>query len=314
LDDTSKSKNEETPKPPVEDVKEETAEEPQPEETSEKQTEGKSDNEEEKPSEPTEKTDKEKKPTEEPSKVEEQPTEEAPKTEEEKPADEQKTEEPPKEEAGEPEKAEEKPEQPVEPPKEEATEETKGEEKPVGEPEKAEEKPEQPIESKAKKDEEKAETKKKHEKDDFNYIVRLANTDIDGKKAVAQGLTTIKGVGAHMSVLIIDETGIDRSTKMGNLTDAQIEKIQIALGNITKNAPVWMLNRRKDYDTGKDIHLIGPEIDMRLRDEINIMKKIRSYRGIRHERGLSVRGQRTRANNRRGLALGVSKKRVLDKK
>jgi len=101
---------------------------------------------------------------------------------------------------------------------------------------------------------------------------------------------------------------------MGDLTDVQIEKIQTALGNITKNAPAWMLNHRKDYDTGKDLHLIGPEIDMRLRDEINIMKKIRSYRGIRHERGLSVRGQRTRANNRRGLALGVSKKSVQDKK
>jgi len=257
LDDTSKSKNEETPKPPVEDVKEETAEELQPEETSEEQTEGKSDNEEEKTSEQVKDTDKEEKPTEDPS---------------------------------------------------------KGKEKPADEPEKAEEKPEQPVDSKAKKDAEKAETKKKHEKDDFKYIVRLANTDIAGEKAVAQGLTTIKGVGAHMSVLIIDETGIDRSTKMGNLTDAQIEKIQTALGNITKNAPVWMLNRRKDYDTGKDIHLIGPEIDMRLRDEINIMKKIRSYRGIRHERGLCVRGQRTRANNRRGLSLGVSKKSVQAKK
>ena len=51
------------------------------------------------------------------------------------------------------------------------------------------------------------------------------------------------------------------------------------------------------------------DIDMRLRDEINIMKKIRSYRGIRHERGLPARGQRTRANNRKGLSLGVSKKR-----
>jgi small subunit ribosomal protein S13 len=273
LDDTSKSKNEETPKPPVEDMKEGTAEEPQPEETSEEQVEGKSDNEEEKPSEQVEETDKEEKPTEEPSKVEEQPTEEAPKTEEEKPVEEQQTEEP------------------------EAKEDVKKE---LEQPEKPEPK--------------KAEEKKKQHKDDFKYIVRLANTDINGEKTVVQGLTTIKGVGAHMSVLIIDETGINRKIKMGDLTDVQIEKIQTALGNITKNAPAWMLNHRKDYDTGKDIHLIGSEIDMRLRDEINIMKKIRSYRGIRHERGLCVRGQRTRANNRRGLALGVSKKSVQDKK
>jgi len=75
-----------------------------------------------------------------------------------------------------------------------------------------------------------------------------------------------------------------------------------------------MLNHRKDIETGEDIHLIGSEIGLRLRDEINIMKKIRSYKGIRHERGLTVRGQRTRGNNRKGLTLGVSKKRVLSGK
>lgn len=156
--------------------------------------------------------------------------------------------------------------------------------------------------------------KKRVEKDDFRYIVRIADTDIDGEKTLARGLTSIKGIGMHMSTLIIDTTGLERNLKMGNLSDNQIEKIQVALENIINTAPNWMLNHRKDIETGKDIHLIGSEIDMRLRDEINIMKKIRSYKGIRHERGLTVRGQRTRGNNRRGLALGVSKKRVLSGK
>ena len=102
--------------------------------------------------------------------------------------------------------------------------------------------------------------------------------------------------------------------KIGDLTDSQIEKIQETINNVSKNAPGWMLNHRKDYETGTDIHLISSDIDMRIRDEINIMKKIRSYRGIRHERGLTVRGQRTRANNRKGLALGVSKKRGIESK
>jgi len=156
--------------------------------------------------------------------------------------------------------------------------------------------------------------RKKDEKDDFSYIVRIANTDIAGEKTLARGLTNIKGIGTHMSVLIIDMTGLDRNLKMGNLTDAQIEIIKEALENATNTAPKWMLNHRKDIETGKDIHLMGAEIDMRLRDEINIMKKIRCYKGIRHERGLAVRGQRTRANNRKGLTLGVSKKRVLSGK
>jgi small subunit ribosomal protein S13 len=164
------------------------------------------------------------------------------------------------------------------------------------------------------KEEKKEKTKKKVDRGpDFKYIVRLSNTDVDGEKSVVYGLTTVKGIGVHMATLIVDEIKIDRYKKIGYLSDAQIEKIQELIDNVSANAPKWMLNHRKDYDTGEDIHLVGSDIDMRLRDEINIMKKIRSYRGIRHERGLPVRGQRTRANSRTGLTLGVSKKRALSK-
>ena len=220
---------------------------------------------------------------------------------------------------------EEKTEAPVEEVKEEIVEEPQ----PEGEPEetskeqieeetketseKTEETVEEPgkAETEEKKESKKEKPKKKAEhKDDFKYIVRIADTDIDGEKTLVHGLTSIKGIGMHMSVLIADAAGINRNIKVGDLTDAQIDKIKEALHNVNKNAPGWMLNHRKDYDTGEDIHLVGSDIDMQLRDEINIMKKIRSYRGIRHERGLTVRGQRTRANSRKGLALGVSKKAV----
>jgi small subunit ribosomal protein S13 len=158
--------------------------------------------------------------------------------------------------------------------------------------------------------EEKKAPKKKEEKDkDFKYIVRIANTDIDGEKTIIFGLSQIKGVGRHMAVLITDEAGLDRTMKVGKLSDAQIEKIQKTLENLNSTAPPWMLNHRKDLDTGKDIHLLSSDVSMRLRDDINLLKMIRSYRGIRHESGLPVRGQRTRGNNRKGLALGVSKKR-----
>jgi small subunit ribosomal protein S13 len=68
-----------------------------------------------------------------------------------------------------------------------------------------------------------------------------------------------------------------------------------------------MLNHRRDYETGENMHFVSTDIDIRLRDEINIMKKIRSYRGVRHEAGLRVRGQRTKTHGRVGLALGVSR-------
>lgn len=166
---------------------------------------------------------------------------------------------------------------------------------------------EKPIKTEPKKDLKKSPEKKD---EDFQYIVRIVNTDIDGEKNVVMGLAQIKGIGRHMAVLIADATRIDKKVKIGKLTDAQIEKIKEVLENIHNTAPGWMLNHRKDIDTGNDIHLISSEVDLRLRDDVNLLKMIRSYRGIRHESGLSVRGQRTRANNRKGLALGVSKKRI----
>ncbi len=178
------------------------------------------------------------------------------------------------------------------------TKETTPKEKPVEtKPQKATEEPKKPA-------------KKKDEVDeDFQYIVRIANTDIDGDKTVVMGIAQIKGIGRHMAVLVADATGLDKKLKMGKLTDKQIEKIKVIVEDIESIAPGWMLNHRKDIDTGEDIHLVGGDVELRLRDDVNLLKMIRSYRGIRHETGLSVRGQRTRANNRRGLALGVSKKR-----
>jgi small subunit ribosomal protein S13 len=170
--------------------------------------------------------------------------------------------------------------------------------------------PEKKKKDAGKTEEKKDKSKKKVDRGkDFKYIVRFSNTDVDGEKNIVYGLTSIKGIGVHMATLILHEVEIDRRTKIGDLTDSQIEKLQEIIDRVSSNAPKWMLNHRKDLETGEDIHLIGSDIDMKLRDEINILKKIRSYRGIRHERGLRARGQRTRANNRRGLALGVSKKR-----
>ena len=68
-----------------------------------------------------------------------------------------------------------------------------------------------------------------------------------------------------------------------------------------------MLNRRKDYETGEDVHFVSIDISTKVEDDFNRMKKIKSYKGVRHQSGHKVRGQRTYSNGRRGLALGVSK-------
>ena len=144
--------------------------------------------------------------------------------------------------------------------------------------------------------------------DDFKYIVRLANTDLDGDKQVIFALTGIKGVGMRIAEIITKDSGVERYVKIGNLPDADIEKLADAIEDLMDKTPGWLLNRRKDNWTGEDIHLIGPDIQTTLRDDINMLKKIRCYRGIRHEQGQKVRGQRTRSNGRTGLTVGVSRK------
>lgn len=152
-------------------------------------------------------------------------------------------------------------------------------------------------------------TKKKEHDENFNYIVRIVNTDINGENNIVQGLTQIKGIGRHMATFIADTAGVDRKIKFGNLPEPEIERLKEVLENLDEYAPTWMLNYRKDMYTGENLHLISTDITSRLRDDINMMKMIRSYRGVRHELGLKVRGQRSSSNGRKGLALGVSKRR-----
>ena len=80
--------------------------------------------------------------------------------------------------------------------------------------------------------------------------------------------------------------------------------------NLNKHVPDWLLNRQKDYDTGNDIHHVSVDLKMTHDEDLNRMKKVKSYKGIRHASGHKVRGQRTYSNGRKGLALGVSRKKV----
>lgn len=145
--------------------------------------------------------------------------------------------------------------------------------------------------------------------EDFRFLVRIASTDLDGKKTVANGLTGLKGVNDRLSRVIAVEAGLDRRKRLGDLSDEEIAKLQETLDRVDEFLPTWMCNRQMDPDSGEDIHLIGTEIDLTLRDDLNRLKKIRSWRGIRHEANLPVRGQRTKANGRTGMTVGVQRKK-----
>jgi small subunit ribosomal protein S13 len=144
--------------------------------------------------------------------------------------------------------------------------------------------------------------------DDFKYIVRIANTDLPGDKAVVFALTAIKGIGSRVAEVIVNKTKLPRNDKIGNLSDEDIEKLEAFVLELSDQTPGWLMNKQNDVWTGEDIHILGTEMDMRRQEDINILKKIRCYRGIRHEKGQKVRGQRTKAHGRSGLTVGVVKK------
>ncbi|MCD6382926.1 MAG: 30S ribosomal protein S13 [Thermoplasmata archaeon] len=143
----------------------------------------------------------------------------------------------------------------------------------------------------------------------FKYIIRLVNTDVDGNRKMVDALTMIKGVNYRLSKAIVDILDLPYDKKAGELTDEEIEKLEEVLLNLPKHLPPWMLNHRKDLFSGEDIHYLSSDLDSSRRDDINHLKKIRCYRGIRHETGQKVRGQRTRSNGRSGATIGVVRRR-----
>ena len=143
-----------------------------------------------------------------------------------------------------------------------------------------------------------AEDKKSEER-----VVRILSKDIEGGMSIYSGLTKIKGISWALSNAICKKLGIDKRRKIGSLTEAEIQKISEFVKN--PDVPEYVLNRRKDFETGKNTHLIGSDLDLKKEFDIKRLKKIKSYRGFRHLAGLPTRGQRTRSNFRRNKAKGA---------
>ena len=141
-------------------------------------------------------------------------------------------------------------------------------------------------------------------------IVRLGDTDLSGRKNVVYALTGIKGVGFTLAKAIVSVAKINPKSKLGELNEKEIEKLKKIIKEPAKyGIPTFLLNRRKDYATGKDLHLIGDEIDITKKSDIQRLMRIKTWRGLRHAAGLPVRGRRLRGTFRRGRRIvGVSRK------
>lgn len=144
---------------------------------------------------------------------------------------------------------------------------------------------------------------------EFKHIVRIADTDLDGKKPVVHALTGIKGIGLRMARSIVNHLGINAMTKLGELDDDTINRLKKFVEEEIETFPSWLLNRRKDYYTGKDLHVLSKDVDFAKMLDIERLIKIKAYRGVRHAKGYKVRGQRTRSTGRKGMTVGVIRKR-----
>ncbi len=144
-------------------------------------------------------------------------------------------------------------------------------------------------------------------------LIRIANADVHGEDSLYIGLTHIRGVSHMMAAAVCTVLKMDRRKKAGSLSDVEIKSIEAVLKN-PDQLPKWLLNRRTEYESGETKHLSSTDLAFNTDNDIKMMKKMKSYKGVRHAQGLPVRGQSTKAHFRHGTAVGVTKKAKAGKK
>lgn len=151
-------------------------------------------------------------------------------------------------------------------------------------------------------------SRQEHEGKAEERIVRILSKDIEGGLKIYVGLTKIKGISWALSNAICRNLHLDKERKIGSLTDEEVKKISEFMKN--PKLPLYILNRRKDFETGENKHLLGSDLELQKEFDIKRLRKIKSYKGIRHGLGLPLRGQRTRSHFRknRKKGSGIKKK------
>lgn len=139
-------------------------------------------------------------------------------------------------------------------------------------------------------------------------IIRLGETDLDGSKDVLNAIRNIRGVSFTYANAVVKKFG-KRGKKIADMSEEELKRLEDIIVNPLKNGiPEWMVNRRKDPETGKNLHITTSRLELTNKMDINREKKMKSYKGVRHMFNLPVRGQRTRGSFRKGSVVGVKRK------
>lgn len=143
---------------------------------------------------------------------------------------------------------------------------------------------------------------------------RKLRSQVDGNAKIEHGLTQITGIGRRFAQAIVKVAKIDPNLRIGAVAEKDLNLLEeIILNPIENGIPDWMVNRPKDLRTGEDLHIIGNRLEITVKRDIDRMKKMKSYKGVRHHMKLKVRGQRTKSTGRHGLVVGVVRRKLRQK-
>ena len=145
---------------------------------------------------------------------------------------------------------------------------------------------------------------------EFTHILRILNTNVDGRQKAPYALTSIKGIGRRFAIQVCKSADVDLNKRAGQLTNAEIDKLVAIIQHPTDfGIPQWFLNRQKDIRDGSFSQLFANNLEITLREDLTRLRKIKAHRGLRHYFGHRVRGQHTKTTGRHGRTVGVSKKK-----
>jgi len=124
-------------------------------------------------------------------------------------------------------------------------------------------------------------------------MARIAGVNLPKDKRIEAALTAIYGIGRQTSFRILEMTKINKDTKVDKLTEEEVNALRELIGQFTTEG----------------------DLKRKIAMDIKRLQEINSYRGIRHKRGLPVRGQRTRQNTRtrKGKRKTVANKKIATK-
>ena len=142
------------------------------------------------------------------------------------------------------------------------------------------------------------------EEQQIRGIIRISGKDMPGERPLVNALRGIRGVGTrfarNVAYRVQEETGIPYNVKVGTLSKEQITKIEAILNEPKAHGlPTWSLNSQKDFEKGEDKQLIMAGLQLNKRITLKRLADMKSYRGLRLQWGLTVRGQHTRSTARK---------------